>query len=455
MAFTEQEKQIIVYGRANGKSQAEVEQAIARLRTGQGPVVADTPQGNSIAKDLAVGAMKGAGTVVKDTVDLVGAVAPVVALGPLAAIPQVRNAVGDVVTSIKDKALGASGLTKETLTADNTAQKVGKVGAIVGSVLGPGIARVPAVLAKKGAEGAIALAKKMPLTSPKKTVDEAVAQIAQGGTDALKPVKTALANINTQGVNTFKDLQAKLSEAIPTFAKEVDDHLATDTGIYKLADLAVKATTQGGKEVATDYVSRALTDLKSLYKAIGDEVAAGNIDEKLSQAMTNGLTRKEVNDISRTYGQEFGSKAFNKMGDPLTSTNAQAFENTRKGLKNVARQGLGGKEAQATDAKLSALYDTKALIDKNVEAVNKLKQRIQERGLVEKAGYYIAKYADIVTGGSIRGFVGGVLPRGAGYKVMNALDIEEALRKNLSIIEEALSQKTDDALVKVLRSKPQ
>jgi hypothetical protein len=35
MAFTEQEKQLIVYGKANGKSQQEVEQALVRLRSGQ------------------------------------------------------------------------------------------------------------------------------------------------------------------------------------------------------------------------------------------------------------------------------------------------------------------------------------------------------------------------------------------------------------------------------------
>ncbi len=81
------------------------------------------------------------------------------------------------------------------------------------------------------------------------------------------------------------------------------------------------------------------------------------------------------------------------------------------------------------------------MIDKNVEAVNKLKQKINERGLIEKAGYLLAKYGDILTGGSIRGFVGGILPRGAGYKVMNALDVEQALRKNLDIVEKALKEK--------------
>lgn len=38
MAFNEQEKQIIIYGKANGKSQQEVQNALVRYRTGAGPV---------------------------------------------------------------------------------------------------------------------------------------------------------------------------------------------------------------------------------------------------------------------------------------------------------------------------------------------------------------------------------------------------------------------------------
>ena len=120
-------------------------------------------------------------------------------------------------------------------------------------------------------------------------------------------------------------------------------------------------------------------------------------------------------------------------------------------MKDVARQGLGGEEAKALDATLSAMYDTQLLVQKNVEAVTKLEQRIQERGLVEKAGYYVSKYADILTGGSLRGFVGGILPRGAGYKTMNALDIEQSLRKNLDIVEEALKAQTDEQFLAILR----
>ncbi len=289
------------------------------------------------------------------------------------------------------------------------------------------------------------------LVVPTKTVEQAVGQIAQGGTAALKPVETALKVVDTKGVKTFSDLLGKVDETIPSIAKQVDDELLKDTGIYTLGELATQQTTKAGNTISTNFVEKGLNQLSELYTAIGDDVAKANIDEILTRANTTGLTRKEINDISRIYGQEFGSKAFSKLGDPLTSVNAQNFQNVRSGLKNVARQGLGGEEAKALDSVLSSLYDTKTLVSRNVEAVNKMRQRINERGLLEKAGNILAKTIDTLSGGTLRGFVGGLLPRGAGYKVMNALDIEDALRGNLDIIEKALKQKSDDAFLKVLK----
>lgn len=301
------------------------------------------------------------------------------------------------------------------------------------------------------ASGLLTRAKNM--AEPVKTPEQALGQISQGKVGDITPVRNALESIDTSGVNTFKDLQGRIQQSIPEFARQVDKELIKDPGIYKLKDLEVRRQTNSGKIVSTDYVTKSLTDLKELYRKIGDKVEESNITETLTKAKKTGLTRKEVNDVSRMYGQEFGSKAFSKAtGEPLTSVNAQAFENTRSGLKTTAREGLGGAEAKALDGKLSDLYDTQKLIDRNVEAVNKLKQKINERGLIEKAGYLVAKYGDMLTGGSIRGFVGGILPRGAGYKVMNALDVESALRKNLDIVERAFKAKTDGEMLKILQS---
>ncbi len=289
------------------------------------------------------------------------------------------------------------------------------------------------------------------LTPSEKAATKATGQIAQGETSDIPSVKSALSVIDTKGVKTFQDLQTKLKDAIPKLAKQVDTALSKDKGLYTPADLLAKDKNKAGETIATDYVGRALSHLHELYSKIGDNVQASDIKNLLAKATDTGLTRKEVNDLSRTYGQEFGSKAFSKMGDPLTSVNAQAFENTRSGLKDVARAGLGGSKAQTIDKQLSDVFNAKRLVDKNVEAVNKLKQKIQGRGLMEKAGHLFTKTMDMLSGGSIRGAVSGLLPRGAGYKVMNAVDLEAALQKNLSTIEKALNANDDNELIKIIK----
>lgn len=281
-----------------------------------------------------------------------------------------------------------------------------------------------------------------------KTLEQAVGQIAQGTTEAIRPVQTALQVVDTSKVKTYSDLLGQINKKVPELAGVVDNELAKDATLYKLGDLALKQTTKTGRELSTDYVSKGLNELKDFYTATGNEIAKADIEDLIAKANLEGLTRKEVNDIARLHGRELN--AYNANGQLASGITKQAVENTRQGLKDIARQGIGGEEARLADQQLSALYDTQQLIEKNVEAVNKLQQKINERGLVEKIGYNFAKYADILTGGTLRGVVGGILPRGAGYKTMNALDIEDALRGNLDIVEKALKSKNDKELIDTL-----
>jgi cytochrome c553 len=288
------------------------------------------------------------------------------------------------------------------------------------------------------------------LKAPEKTKSQAVGQVTQALPKDAKAVERAMTQIDTTGVETYSDFAKKIKDTVPTLAKKVDDELEKDSKSYLLKELAVKTTSEGGKSVKTNYVEKAIKDLAELYTKIGDNTNAQNARETMVKAMTTGLRKKEVNDLARTYGQEFGEKAFGKTGDALTSVNAQAFENTRSGLKDTARQGLG-KEAQAIDKQLSDVYTLQRYNDKMVDAVSKLSNRINERGLGEKIGHYVTKYGDVLTGGTLRGLVGGLLPRGVGNKVLNALDLEEALKANLAIINKAIDAKTDDALITAVK----
>lgn len=288
------------------------------------------------------------------------------------------------------------------------------------------------------------------LTGKPPTPLGAAGQILQGKTKDIKSGIQTIAEISTEGVKTFDDLAKNIKNKIGKLAKEVDADLGIDKAKRKLKDLVVEAKTVGGKIIKDNPVKTAIEHLEELYTKIGDKVEAANIKELLARAKKEGLTNLEINQLARDYGIEFSSKAFNKMGDALTSINAKLYENTRTALKDLARQGIKGEVAKLADKTMSALYNTEKLIQKNVEAVNKLQQKIKNAGLLEKVGNKITKYANVLSGGSIRGMIGGLLPRGAGYKVMNALDLEELLQRNLKIIKDAIESNSDDAIMKIL-----
>jgi hypothetical protein len=284
---------------------------------------------------------------------------------------------------------------------------------------------------------------------PTPTAEEALGQILQGKSstltkDYLKGEK-ALAAVDTQGVKTYADLHAKLNDAIPKYSKMVDDALAKDPKLYTLDELS---TNMGG--VSQNYVEKALTNLQELYTKIEDPVKAKYAQDMLELAKTDGLSKVEINNISRQYNVDFGSKAFNKMGEPLTSVNAQGYENIRKGLKDTARQGLDD-TAKGLDDTLSSIYNTKRLVDKNVEAVNKLKQKIDERGLGARLVGQAIDAVDYLTLGTVKGAAAKLLPRGFGMKIKNSLDLEESLARNLKIVNKAISSKSDEEMITILK----
>ena len=289
--------------------------------------------------------------------------------------------------------------------------------------------------------------------SPPPSPLKAVGEILQGKTRDIKTGVKALSEIRTEGVKTFKDLSKSIGTKIKDLGEQVTKDLGVDTTFTKLKDLVVTQTTKLGKTVKSNPVETGLAHLKEMYNKIGDKLRATEVDELLSEAKKNGLSKIDVNEIAKVYGSEFGKKAFNKMGDALTSINAQLYENTRKALKAVARSGITGDAAKLADETMSKLISTKKLIDKNVEAVNQLTQKIRERGLFEATGHLISKFSDVLTGGALRGAIGGLLPRGAGYKTLNALDLEKVLQKNLKIIKDAIEAKTDKEIINILKGK--
>lgn len=496
--MTPKESEIIKFGFENGKSPDEVKSALAsyRQQVGYKPenTAVEAPKetmqdrladvGNRASSDIS-NALTGQGKYEGQSpltrgIGATKSAFMTVPEGAIAMAPEpVRKGIekaGDVIgggfkalTSLigSNKQLQEWTMKHPEATAKilEVAQGTSDLGAISGTILGAkGVVDTTGTAARLSSAGYTATSNLLNnatnvvkqkagslMKSPEKSVVGAVGEVLQGKPDDIAKGIKAFKEIDTTGVKTYAELGEKIDDSIRTLSEKVDIELGKDLTKTPLSELTTSLKTKSGVEVKTNYVDTALKQMKELYEKTGDVKAAADIDELIATATKEGLSKQDINNIARVYNTEFGSKAFSKAtGDPLTSVNAQLYETVRKGLKGKAREGIGGAEAKAADEAISSLYNTKDLVTKNIDAVNKLQQRIAERGLAEKAGYYLTKYADVLTGGTIRGLVGGLLPRGVGYKTLNALDLEERLQKNLEIIKRA-SEATDEAeITKIL-----
>lgn len=328
----------------------------------------------------------------------------------------------------------------------------------IASVLPQGAAaKAGAPLAVKAGDAALDAGKSaVGMIRPKVNPAKAVQQIVQGKTDDAVRSVEALSAIDRTGVDTYGKLYKRLDEAGKKQLAVVDAALAKDKGTTFLDKLATVQKTASGKTIKTNYVDKALNHLREANRNIGDDLAASEIDELITKANTRGLTNKEVNDIARMYNEEFGRKAFGKTGEALTSVNAQMYENVRKGVKEVARRGIGGKEAQAADKIYSSIRNTQRLVEKHLDAVSKAEAKLKEMGIIEKGATFIARATDVLTGGTIRGLIRGVMPESGITAKLNIVELEGRLAKNLKALQEATAKgKADDIINAIKRIAPE
>ena len=150
MAFTDQEKEVITWGRANGKTPQEIETAVARLRSGYTP---PPPQEPSVASQVATGFVKGTKEQLASVGDMAAKGADIMFLGPIG--QQLKP-----FQRATDKLQEVVALDTNT-KASTTGEKVGKGLSYAASLLIPsGGAQKVATLAKEGAKDVASLAAK-------------------------------------------------------------------------------------------------------------------------------------------------------------------------------------------------------------------------------------------------------------------------------------------------------
>lgn len=340
-------------------------------------------------------------------------------------------------TALRTAAVGATYSAGNAMAEDKDLR-----GVVIDALIGGAVAGSIPVIGKVLGKGYKAIVGK-------NTPEEALGEIIQGKTKDLKPGQRALAAIDASEVKTYEDLASKLDDNVSFLSGKVDELLGKDKTLTPLAQLATETKSKSGKVVTSNYVQKAIQDLEELYTKTGDNVNAQNMRELLQQAETNGLTKLDVNQIAREYGKAY--KSFTKFGEQLTSVNSKMYENTRSGLKEVARRGLNGEAAKNLDGLISDTMHTRELIEKNVEAVNKLEQRAEKMGLGRTIVTKAIRAIDIATLGGTRAIRESLIQSNVGKKTMNAFDVETKLQDNLKIIEKALKASTPGKLEKALQ----
>jgi len=284
------------------------------------------------------------------------------------------------------------------------------------------------------------------LTTQQKKVETAVGRILQAGDDprAIEQATRALSDIDTKGIKTYDDLNNTLTDRITALSRQQDELLRQNDTLYKPAQLS-KTTKVGNEMITEDPVRNALQGLENAYTQSGEPVNAARIRQLMQKYDSDGLNLVEVNNIAREYGIEFKNRAFTKLGEPKQGYNADMYENTRKGVKDVLRTQLPDDLSKQIDMKMSDVYTTLDLTRKREHVAAALEQRITRRTLGQKVGGAVIDVADAAMFGALRGAFNKLSPSNVGNKTMNALEIQKELRKNLRTLEKYKELKSDKA----------
>ena len=267
-----------------------------------------------------------------------------------------------------------------------------------------------------------------------KEYKDTIAKIAQE-TDPkmIESMAKGLDEINTKGVRTYEDLQNAANNTIRPLMDLAEEIRMKYPTPKPLNDLVIKYK-EGSKSISINPVDNAINHLQELYSQNGDYKGYVKLQNFKEKANTIGLSPSEVNALAVEYGRQ--KRGFSDAtGRPLTSVNGQLYEATRSQLKQVSRDMVPDKTLAIIDQKVHNIIDLKSNVEDIVAKVQQLKNKVETRGLLERASRLTMKLIDAATFHSLRGAAQAIFPSNVGTKQMNYLQIEEALTNNLKKFE--------------------
>lgn len=278
--------------------------------------------------------------------------------------------------------------------------------------------------------------------SPTQTIDSVVGQIIQGTPEDIAPARKTLTNLDTSNIKTTPDLLNALEKRITSLDTAKSSRL-TGSPIYEKPILLKdweQSIKVGESSVQHNYVQDGLNQLKDYYTKTNDIQNATRISdiirkgdgENLKDGESGGLTINDVDKIAQEHGRVLNG--YNANGELASGLSKQAAENTRVGIKETARSNSGDPAYKAIDSAISETIKTRDLIKDQVDNLNKLQQKIQTRSLGEKIGRLGAQIFNTLGGNAPKGVIEYFIGRGTGLKTLNAIDLQNMLRKNLKTL---------------------
>jgi len=260
-------------------------------------------------------------------------------------------------------------------------------------------------------------------------------EIIQGKTNDIVNATRELSKVDPKHFTTYESGEAALNKKINTINEGLEKSLATDKRLFKVEDLNYNRNIGGKNEVFND-VNAGLNQLEEFYTKTNNVNGLSMVGKIKSKLQNEGLNLVEINNLAKLHGKELSG--FNANGELASGLSRQSAENTRIGIKKIARDKFDNPLYESADESMSNLIKVRDQFTEMKEKVNILKQKIQNRSLGEKVGNLFGKVINLVGLGSPKGFVESFLPRGRGLKVLNALEIEQNLEKNLKRIQKLI-----------------
>ena len=199
---------------------------------------------------LGIGAAKELGDQVKSMGDVAVSGVTNLALGPVGAIPGVREAANDLVNPIKEDIQQTVGLTDENLTPSNPTQEIGGTAAMIAGFASPFAVSAPAKVASIGRNLAskIGTAADTPLATgavqTAKEVAERVPRFLGRVKEGAKEASDRAQQLKTSSPAQTEALKSGLDERFNNFIAQADKPTLTAT--KEMLDLAEKSTAKKG-----------------------------------------------------------------------------------------------------------------------------------------------------------------------------------------------------------------